>query len=78
MKRSEMKNKLASYLVKRDEHLNLNKSQALQLAHYTLHFIEKEGMLPPQRTDEEKHYFSNGEKWHTSEFLNYHCRWEDE
>lgn len=55
MKRSEIKNKLASYLVKRDEHLSLNKEQALQLAHYVLNFVEKAGMLPPH-IDDERYY----------------------
>jgi len=47
MTRSEYKSKLAAYLIKRDEHLALNSTQALQLAHYVMLFGDKIGMLPP-------------------------------
>ena len=47
MKRSEMLNNLAKYLVKRDQHISLTIEMARTVAKHALRFVEKEGMLPP-------------------------------
>ena len=52
MKREEVLNNLAKYLVKRDQHLDLNKVQADQLAHYVMLYIDKH--MSPKYNEEEK------------------------
>jgi len=47
MKKSEFIEGLAKYLVKRDEHLALNITQARQLAHYATLYVDKH-MTPPK------------------------------
>ena len=47
MKESDYMKGLAKYLVKRDEHLALNMTQAKQLVGYIRSFEAAAGMLPP-------------------------------
>lgn len=47
MKRSEYRKQLTDYLLKRDVHLALNRTQAEQLVHYVMLFNDDIDMLPP-------------------------------
>ena len=68
MKRSDMQEKLAKHLVRRDQYLGLNLIQAMELARLFLHFSKREGMLPP---------CDNRGLRINKEAINY-CKWEAE